>query len=197
MSSRLDRELAPLPLHKYESATEYAKELFAGYEELKRIAMKRLFEASTKRAELANRFRKSRTLRVGDRVLYRDPRGKAAGGRTPWKEPPQPAEVVKILTSNKMVLRSADGCQWEAHVEDCILFADADDLERPQVPIEARTPQDRRSLGQMVEDSAVAQDANVEGAQPHPRHRKRHVLPGKLDKLSIGQYIAYKSPATP
>jgi hypothetical protein len=133
-------------LHKYESATEYGKELFAAYEELKTVAMKRLFEASNKRVEL-NRFRKSRTLRVGDRVLYRDPRGKAAGGRTPWKQPPQPAEVVKILTSNKMVLRSADGCQWEAHVEDCILIAeDADDDHKfPSKHVNLRTggPWDR------------------------------------------------------
>ena len=137
-------------------------------------------------------------MRVGDRVLYRDPRGKSAGGRTPWKEPPQPAEVIKLLTTNKVILRSHDGCQWEAHVEDCIIVGEeTDELERPQVPIAKREPEDRRSLGQMVEDSAAPQEeGTVDGTQPQPRHRKRHVQPGKLDKLSIGQYVAYRSSAT-
>ena len=78
---------------------------------------------SAKRAELANRHRKNRTVEVGARVVYRDPRAKAVGGRVAWKEPLSGPCVVESASGNKLQLRrEADSVSLEAHVEDVIVL---------------------------------------------------------------------------
>ena len=52
---------------------------------------------SEKRAELANRFRKSKKIVPGVEVVFRDPRHRKAGGRTPYKQPfSEPATVLEV-----------------------------------------------------------------------------------------------------
>ena len=97
MALPLEKELQPFQVLEFEPITEYAKNVFRAYREIKARVLKHYAKSSEKRAELANRFRKSRHIEPGARVVYRDPRQRAAGGRTPWKQPlSEPCTVIEV-----------------------------------------------------------------------------------------------------
>ena len=49
-----------------------------------------------------NRFRRERQITVGTKVDYRDPRARAAGGCTPWKQPLIEPLVVVAVDGNDL-----------------------------------------------------------------------------------------------
>ena len=59
------------------------------------------------------------------RVVDRDPRARAAGGRTPWKQPmTEPLDVV-AKDGNKLTLRALDGKLLKTcHIENCVIVSD-------------------------------------------------------------------------
>ena len=62
---------------------------------------------------------------MGQKVVYRDPRAKAVGGRTAWKEPLSDPCVVEEIRGNKVRLRRLDGTVLEtAHLEDVAVIPD-------------------------------------------------------------------------
>jgi len=83
LATPLEKELQPFQVLDFEPISEYAKKLFYEYRKIRHKVISGYGEMSEKRAELANRFRKTRELQPGMKVVYRDPRAKAAGGRTP------------------------------------------------------------------------------------------------------------------
>ena len=129
-------------------------------------------------------------------MLYRDPRQKTAGGRTPWKEPLSgPWEVIDT-NGNRLKLRKASdksaehaarcrdqgsgggrgaAAEIEAHSEDVVVVpTGARENERPITFEEARDGAGYRSIGESIE-------APLERPQ------------GKLEKLklTVGGYVAY------
>ena len=92
----LGRELTPFVTHDYETMNEYARGMFRAYRDMRARVIGWHAASSAKRAELANRWRKTKKLQPGDLVVFRDPRAKAAGGRAPYKEPlSDPYDVVR------------------------------------------------------------------------------------------------------
>jgi hypothetical protein len=121
IGSPLERELQPFEVMEFEPIDDYIKGLFAVYRELKQKLIASKAESSERRADLANRFRRSRSLQIGDKVVYRDPRIRAAGGRTAWKRPlTEPCEILEV-SGNRVTLRREDGTQVLAHVEDVVV----------------------------------------------------------------------------
>ena len=101
----LEKELQPFEVGEFEPVQEYVANLFRTYREIREVVLSHLRRASTKRAELANRWRKEKKIRVGDRVVLRDPRHRSSGGRTPYKKPlTEPVEVVST-TGNRLSIR--------------------------------------------------------------------------------------------
>ena len=133
---------------------------------------------SAKRAELANRHRKNTVVEPGSRVVYRDPRAKAVGGRVAWKEPLSGPCIVETAAGNKLMLRrECDGVRLEAHVEDVIVLpAEAELLERrPQIKFDEEPAvirpgeAPRRSVGQMLsadpdDDGAKTASSRTQGS---------------------------------
>ncbi len=78
MATPLERELQTFQVMEFEPMDDYIKGLFTTYKEIKSKVTAWLAATSQKRADLANRFRRSRSLQVGDQVMYRDPRLRAA-----------------------------------------------------------------------------------------------------------------------
>ena len=68
-------------MSQFEPARDYVKKLFRNYREIRVRVLGWLRESSAKRAELANRFRRSKSIKRGDEVVVRDPRQREAGGR--------------------------------------------------------------------------------------------------------------------
>ena len=182
----LEKELQPLELNEFEPVSGYAKEAFKAYGELRAKVTGWHAATSDKRAELANRWRKTKVLSKGDRVIYRDPRAKAVGGRTPWKEPLSDPCVVEEVYGNRAKLRREDGTEVpEAHLEDIVVVpGTAKLLERDALDLEAPEPvEENRSLGQMIE----APDPPEQAQKGKGKGRGL----GKLDKLAVGLYVAY------
>ena len=120
---------------------------------------------------MANRFRKNKKVEVGQKVVYRDPRAKAVGGRTAWKEPLSDPCVVEAVQGNKVALRCSDGVLiQDAHMEDIVVVpSESRNLEaREPSEFESQTGYGgaddalnaRRSIGQMWEslDSLLPTD---------------------------------------
>ena len=82
----LEHELQPLAVLDFEPLSDYMRKIFTEYRSIRATVSEWYRKSSEKRAAQANRFRRNRTIEVGMRVVYRDPRVKAAGGRTPWKQ---------------------------------------------------------------------------------------------------------------
>ncbi len=62
-------------------------------------------------------------MKVGTKVVCRDPRAKAVGGQVAWKEPLSGPCVVAASSGNKLQLRrEADGVGLEARVVDVIVL---------------------------------------------------------------------------
>ena len=107
LSTPLERELQPFQIQEFEPVSDYIRKIFKAYRELKVKALTFLQDKSKQRAELANRFRRNKTVRAGDRVLLKDPRQQRAGGRTPWKQPLTDPVTVKEVHGNKATVRLA------------------------------------------------------------------------------------------
>jgi hypothetical protein len=196
----LEKELQPFQVAEFEPLTDWARNLFRTYKELRAKVIRWEAEASEHRAALANRFRNRKQLQEGMRVGYRDPRQRKAGGRTPWKVPLEPC-TVESVSGNKCQLRRADGTLIpDAHAEDIVILPDqagqgqAAARDSPAAPSKGPSeeepeaflichPWDRRSVGEMLENP----DADI----PVPR---AGVKPGTFAKLFVGKFVLYKGP---
>ena len=76
----LGKELRPFQVGDLENLTEYAKNLFRSYKEIRGKLRAAQALASAGRADKANKFRRPRELVNGKLVAYRDPPAIAAGG---------------------------------------------------------------------------------------------------------------------
>ena len=128
------------------------------------------------------------------RVVYRDPRVRAAGGRTPWKQPAtEPLVVVEVSHSgNKLTPRRDDGSLLQdVHAENIVLVPETmKDLERkPLVFQEAPADPDRESPGQKLE--AVARGDGLDWTHATIRRDYRDRI---LDKISVGDICGVLSP---
>ena len=186
----LSKDLQAFEFLEFEPVEEYTKVLFRAYKHIRAVVVGRMAESSAKRAQLANRYRKAKSFQPGDRVLYRDPRSRAAGGRTPWKEPlSSPWTVASVSKSgHRLTLVRADGSKIDdAHAEDVVLLPEnAKDLEsRDEVqfePDERDAVEDiskRRSVGEMLE---AAPPPPLPLLPPRHRHRphRHHLHEGRL-----------------
>jgi len=166
---------------EFEPISDYARNLFRAYRDLRvRIAGWQA-EASEKRAELANRFRKSKEVKIGDKVLYKDPRQKAAGGRTPWKEPLSgPWEVVGTNGNRLKLQKEDDKSEIEAHAEDVVIVpTGARETERPI------TFDTEGASGSLPGASPRSIGESIEAPLEKPQGRLEKL------KLSVGGYVAY------
>ena len=120
----LEKDLQAFQVLDFEPVSEYARKLFREYRDLRAKVSGWYAATSTRRAELANRWRKTKSLEPGDKVVDRDPRAKAVGGRTPWKEPLSDPCIVESARGNRARVRRLDGTIVEdAHLEDMVLSA--------------------------------------------------------------------------
>ena len=69
MSTALERELQPFQVQEFEPLEDYVRELFQNYGLIKTKVLTHLQSKSLERAELANRFRQSKTFQAGDRAV--------------------------------------------------------------------------------------------------------------------------------
>ena len=131
-----------------------------------------LREASAKRADNVNKFRRSKTLRPGDEVVVRDPRQRKAGGRTPYKQPYTDPALVLEVHGNKATLKAKDGrILKDIHLEDVLLVPEnARSLEKEPLQIEEEDStflddiNVRRSPGQMLDDQGKSVEAQAKAA---------------------------------
>ena len=194
LGTSLEKDLQPFQVLDFEPISEWASELFQQYKKVRELVINHMANSSADRAKLANRFRKVKEFHVGDRVAFRDPRARAAGGRTAWKKPLTDPCVVTKIKGNKLTLRRPDSTEVEGHLEDCVLLPkDARQLEgREPVEFEDEAEPSREpvvpSPGQMMEEARNDKEQDI---GPVPLHKKQ--LDGKLAKLGVGQFVAYCS----
>ena len=159
------KELTPFQVLEFEPVSDYAKELFKSWREVRSIVLKHFSESSATRAALANRFQRSRTLEAGMRAVYRDPWSKGAGGRLPWKAPLNGPAVFVSVQGNRVQVRRSDGTVVELPVEDVVIVpSDAVDMElesRPAAELAtasatAERSGNKRSVGEMLESKEKA-----------------------------------------
>ena len=191
LGAPLEHDLEPFDVLDFEPLSDHVRNIFAQYKQIRNIVLEHSRKSSSKRAALANRFRRDRKIVKGMRVVYRDPRVRAAGGRTPWKQPAtEPLVVAEVSQSgNKLTLRREDGSLLEdVHAENVVLVPETmKDLERhPLVFRDAPDDPDRESPGQKLE--AVARGDGLDWT--HATVRRDNEL-GILDKISVGVYVAY------
>ena len=127
----LEKELKAFEVLAFEPMTDYARNLFKQYREVRAKVLEWRAIASEKRAEVANRYRKVKEVELGAMVVYRDPKNRA-GGRTPWrKQLSSPMQVV-ARRANKCDLKDEKGhIIEEVHVEDLLIIPpNALDLEK-------------------------------------------------------------------
>ena len=177
VGSPLEKELSPFQVLEFEPLTDYVRNLFAEYHTIREKILTKLARASEQRARLANRFRRARDLKVGMRVVYRDPRARAAGGRTPWKEPLTEPLVVTAVDGNKLVLRASNGTEIRnAHAENCVIVHD-DVVDYERTPLVDLPEGSRPSIGEAFEVPYQPMDVPKE-------------LKGKLDKMTCLLYTS-------
>ena len=120
---KLEKDLQPFQLRDFEPVTDYARKLFTEYREIRETVINKKLKESQARADTTNRFRKSRELRVGQKVAYRDPRVVAAGGRSHYRRPLTSATISEVISKTKCKLITDAGVTLEnCHVEDFILM---------------------------------------------------------------------------
>ena len=69
LATPLERELQPFQVNEFEPLSDYVNKLFQNYREIRVRVLGWLKQASEKRAELANRFRQSKTIQSGMEVV--------------------------------------------------------------------------------------------------------------------------------
>jgi hypothetical protein len=168
----------------FEPISEYARNLFLRYREIKVRVLKHWRDASEARARLANRFRKDTPVACGDRVVYRDPKVRSEG-RVPWRKALSGPWVVVELKGNKALLRSSEAGPekprdvW-AHLEDCIVCP-PDTTEVEAIPIEFEADDgEAKSVGQILQ----LPDKDKHEAFTLQRRGKAYVL-------RVGEHVAY------
>ena len=145
------------------------KKLFCNHRQIKVRVLGWLKKSSEKRAELANRFRRSKRVKVGDEVVLRDPRQRKAGGRTGYRQPYTEPALVEEVHGNKCTLRSKDGRKLtDIHLENVMLVPEnARNLEKEPLVFEEDnevaldTVEERRSPGEMLEDQGRRVEAQA------------------------------------
>ena len=72
--------------------------------------MEHFSKTSEKRERNSPKFRRRKVINPGDKVVLRDPRLTAAGGRTPWKKPLTEPLLVEAVegNGNRLTLRTPD-----------------------------------------------------------------------------------------
>ena len=99
--------------------SEYVSNLFANYRDIRTRCLNILYDKACDRANLANRWRKSKNIKAGTEVVLRDPRKHKAGGRSPYRQPYTEPAVVTEVHGNKMTVRKKDGTILKnIHMED-------------------------------------------------------------------------------
>jgi len=180
-------------VQQWEPVTDYVGKLFSNYRDIWYKVVKHIKDAAQKRVDLANRWRRPKELVPGMKVLIRDPRHKQAGGRGPYRQPPESGVIADSPAprGNKCAVRRPDGVLLkDVHAENILLLPDAShDLESKE-PWQAEDDDAvldvdcRRSPGQMIED---------DGQQVADRLAADTTKPGKLSRIFPNTYIAYKS----
>ena len=208
LSTALECELQPFQVQEFEPLEDYVRELFQNYRLIQTKVLTHLQSKSLERAELANRFRQSKSYKEGDRVLVRDPRHRKVGGRTPYKQPFSEPCTVKSVHGHKATLRrtDADGKEtlFEAHFEDMLLAPEP--ARRLETRQELHFPEDdefvvldgidqQRSIGDMLEDDGALRDEQWKGSKQGPKLDKcvaEVTLADSLDKatFSIGKVLS-------
>ena len=118
---KLEKDLQPFQVCEFEPVTDYARNLFAGYRRIRELIIQTKMKESAARADTANQFRKSRELRVGRRVAYRDPHANAAGGRAHYRCPLTNAAILEVESKTKCKLITDAGVTLEnCHVDDFV-----------------------------------------------------------------------------
>ena len=95
LASPLERALQPFTVSEMEPISEYVSKLYSNYRDIWVKVTSHMKDASQKRADLANRYRKDKDIAEGQRVLLRDPRLRKAGGRGWHKEPSAPGVIIE------------------------------------------------------------------------------------------------------
>jgi len=195
LSTPLEKELQPFAVSQFEPVSDYIKTLFRNYREIRVRVLGWLKDSSEKRADLANRFRRSKRISIGDEVVVRDPRQRKAGGRSPYRQPYTEPALVLEVHGNKCSLRTKDNTVLrDIHLEDVmkvpensrnfekrpIEFPDEEDLALD-------TLEDRRSPGMMLEDEGKKVEAQAKAFAD----ARKGISPGKLDKVTTGNFVVY------
>ena len=87
LATPLDKEMQPFVVAPFEPISEFASSLLRNYRHIRTRVLGWLKQSSAKRADLANCYRRSKKLKVGCHVIFRDARQRKAGGRTPYRLP--------------------------------------------------------------------------------------------------------------
>ena len=87
LSTPLEKELQPFMVNQFEPVSEFTRQLFSNYRQIRVRVLGWLRDASEKRATLSNRFRRSKSVKPGDEVVIRDQRQRKAGRRTQYRQP--------------------------------------------------------------------------------------------------------------
>ena len=190
LATPLERELQPFHVKQFEPLTEYSSKLFTAYREMRVRVLGYLCDTAGKRAELANRARKHKVITPGMRVMLRDPRHKKAGGRGPYKEPfSDPCQVLEVH-GNKCTVKRSDGTLVRnVHFEDALVVPtsvhdhESNPLHFEEAEAEIYVDAVRRSPGAMLADGGRTK-AETEALM-------QKMNPGKLEKITSGNYIAY------
>ena len=79
VAAPLAQEILPFDLSEFEPVTDYVRTLFKEYIAIRDTVVEHYEKASATRAKTANLFRKQVTMEKEMKVVYRDPRSRAAG----------------------------------------------------------------------------------------------------------------------
>ena len=176
-ASPLAKDLQAFTVPEAQLTDEFLRKVFLMYRELRLTVVNAQARASAQSAARANRFRRPQHVSVGDLVAFRDPRGRSAAGRTPWKKTlTGPCTVVKV-EGNRITLQGPDGAEYaDVHLDNIVLLPD-DVAQVPLPPLE------------IGEDAPAAQRPEVPADADRAQKR--------FSQLAVGMYIAYHPAGAP
>lgn len=189
LATGLDKELQPFQVQEFEPVLQYVQQLFRAYREIRIQILTHLQDQTYKRTELANRFRRSKSIRVGDSVVLRDQRQRKAGGRTPYRQLYTEPREVSEIHGNKCTLRKADGnLLRNVHVEDMLLVpSHAKSLD---TKADIHFPEDDQEL--VVDDVCTRRSpGDMLADDGRLRQDDFHKPSVKLDRVVAGSTVAY------
>ena len=192
LSLDLEKDLIRESL-QFEPVSEWARKQFETFAKLSTKIKKHWENASSARAKLANRYRRSLDLHIGDRVVWQSPLARPEGaGRVPWKRGlTGPWEITEVR-GNRLVLRSVQDPSHrsvEAHAEDCVLVPADVDAEGPNPQAEGPNPQAEVLLDDGLPDEAPSLGQRLKGeGEPREFVMQRR---GREFVLRIGDVVAY------